>query len=107
VEIPESRVKRPISHALANRVSAGLEMQTTPRTIRRIPAQARRILVLFFILVTNKGLITMFCSFCKVISFFRHLGAHVTIGTNKARKLTFILLRIDLRAPWNMLYICI
>lgn len=47
----------------------------------------------------------MFCSFCKVISFFRHLGAHVTIGTNKARKLTFIFLRIDLRAPWNMLYI--
>ena len=47
----------------------------------------------------------MFCSFCKVISFFHHLGAHVTIGTNKARKLTFIFLRIDLRAPWNMLYL--
>ena len=51
LEIPENKVKRPISQAVVNNVAAGLVMQYTPRAISRIPAIASQILVLDFIIM--------------------------------------------------------
>ena len=48
-KIPEARVSAPIIQALANSVSAGLQMQITPNTNSRMPVTASQILILFFI----------------------------------------------------------
>jgi hypothetical protein len=51
LEIPENKVKRPMSQAVVNKVAAGLVMQKIPRAMSRIPVIASQILVLVFIIM--------------------------------------------------------
>jgi hypothetical protein len=49
--MPANRVKQPMSQAIEKRVSAGLQMHTTPSTMNNTPVMTSQIFEFFFITV--------------------------------------------------------